>query len=342
MALEIMQREFDSGCSDVAMGWDCKLATVLLLCAFIGGVLTACSSSIPAPVVSREYSRSAADSTDQAPTTVEQDQPVVTAYRPQGAASEPQVQVIEPEPQVIEPEPQVIAPKPQVAPSQTSYYTVQRGDTLYSIAWRLGVDHRELAAWNDISPPYTIYSGQRIRVIPGQRKRVVIAQSGPDASAPKDAAATQDSGAAKSTQVAAKPTPKPKVERGEIPSVKLRWQWPTKGEVVQKYSSKDINRKGIKIAGNQGQKITASEAGKVVYVGDGLIGYGQLIIIKHNKEYLSAYGYNRKLLVKEGDEIDRGDLIAEMGDGGSGRTQLHFEVRRNGVPVDPTALLPRR
>jgi lipoprotein NlpD len=280
----------------------------------------------------------------------EGDQPVVVAaYQPQETASEPQVITLKPQtntpkPQASVPKQPEVAPKPQVASSQTTYYTVRRGDTLYSIAWRFGVDHSELAAWNDIRSPYTIYSGQRIRVIPGQRKRVVITQPKPVDPAPKVAETTKKSDVAKSTSVAAapKPKPKPKAEWKEIPSVKLRWQWPTQGKVVQKFSSKDINRKGIKIAGNLGQKITASETGKVVYVGDGLIGYGQLIIIKHNKEYLSAYGFNRKLLVKEGDEMSKGDLIAEMGDGGSGRAQLHFEVRRNGVPVNPTALLPRR
>jgi lipoprotein NlpD len=296
-------------------------------------------------VVSRESP--GAESGAQA--SVSGEEVVVTAYRPQGNSPEPQVITPEPQvrtqkPQPAASQPQVVAPKPQAATSGAAYYTVRRGDTLYSIAWRLGVDHRDLAAWNDIRPPYTIYSGQRIRVIPGQRKRVVISQPKPVDPAPKVTETTPKSGATKPAQVAATPEPKskPKAVWKEIPSVKLRWQWPTQGKVVQNFSSKDINRKGIKIAGNLGQKITASEAGKVVYVGDGLIGYGQLIIIKHNKEYLSAYGFNRKLLVKEGDEMRKGDLIAEMGDGGSGRAQLHFEVRRNGVPVNPTALLPRR
>jgi lipoprotein NlpD len=131
-------------------------------------------------------------------------------------------------------------------------------------------------------------------------------------------------------------------KRKSVSSVKLRWQWPTKGKVIQSFSSKDPNRKGIKLAGYAGEAVYASEAGKVVYSGSGLIGYGMLIIVKHNNDYLSAYGHNRKLLVKEGDQVKRGMRIAEMGKNGSGQAMLHFEIRRNGNPINPVALLPRR
>jgi lipoprotein NlpD len=122
----------------------------------------------------------------------------------------------------------------------------------------------------------------------------------------------------------------------------LHWRWPADGQVLTKYQSANETRKGIKIGGKKGYAVTAAEAGKVVYSGSGLIGYGRLIIIKHNNEYLSAYGHNRKLLVKEGDWVAKGDKIAEMGLANNGQAMLHFEIRRNGKPVNPVALLPRR
>ncbi|MFM1891783.1 MAG: hypothetical protein RLZ44_860, partial [Pseudomonadota bacterium] len=125
-------------------------------------------------------------------------------------------------------------------------------------------------------------------------------------------------------------------------SGRLDWVWPTAGELVSRFSGEDPARKGVKIAGREGQGVAAAEGGKVVYSGSGLIGYGRLIIIKHNDKYLSAYGHNRKLLVKEGDQVTKGERIAEMGMSNSGRAMLHFEIRREGTPVDPLQLLPRR
>ena len=122
----------------------------------------------------------------------------------------------------------------------------------------------------------------------------------------------------------------------------LQWQWPTDGRVAQGYAAGDATRKGLKIAGTLGQPIYAAEAGRVVYSGSGLIGYGALIIIKHNKDFLSAYGYNSKILVKEGDQVTKGEHIAEMGRNGGGPPMLHFEIRRRGKPVDPSEVLPPR
>lgn len=122
----------------------------------------------------------------------------------------------------------------------------------------------------------------------------------------------------------------------------MRWGWPTKGVVVQGFVKGDLMRKGVKIRGRTGQRVLAAEVGKVVYAGSGLIGYGRLIIIKHNKNYLSAYGYNRKILVKEGDKVAKGERIAEMGVDDSNKPLLHFEIRRNGTPVNPVKLLPRQ
>lgn len=120
----------------------------------------------------------------------------------------------------------------------------------------------------------------------------------------------------------------------------MRWSWPTEGRIVQTFLENDRSRQGIEISGSLGQPIHATEAGKIVYSGSGLIGYGQLIIIKHDKNYLSAYGHNRKILVKEGDEVTRGQRIAEMGRPPDGQPLLHFEIRRKGAPVNPLSLLP--
>jgi lipoprotein NlpD len=208
---------------------------------------------------------------------------------------------------------------------------------MYSIAWHYGYDHRRMAAWNGIRPPYTIYPGQLIRTRPPAKTRVATTTRKPKTPARKARVVPKEN---KTT--AKKSTASQKKKNTKPASVKLRWQWPTKGKVIQGFSSKDPNRKGIKLAGYAGEPVYASESGKVVYSGSGLIGYGKLIIVKHNNDYLSAYGHNRKLLVKEGDWVTRGKRIAEIGNNGAGQAQLHFEIRRNGNPVNPATLLPRR
>jgi lipoprotein NlpD len=122
----------------------------------------------------------------------------------------------------------------------------------------------------------------------------------------------------------------------------LRWHWPTHGHVIETFSSKSSTRKGIDIAGRLGQGVKAASAGRVVYSGSGLRGYGKLIIVKHNEQYLSAYAHNRKLLVKQGDTVKLGQRIAEMGRSGTDRVKLHFEIRREGNPVNPMRYLPKR
>jgi lipoprotein NlpD len=136
--------------------------------------------------------------------------------------------------------------------------------------------------------------------------------------------------------------PKPKPIAPQPINGPLAWQWPTSGRVVERFSSEDRTRNGLKIAGRTGQPILAAEGGRIVYSGSGLIGYGQLIIIKHNKNYLSAYGHNRKILVKEGDQVARGAHIGEMGKPPDDQPLLHFEIRRQGTPVDPLRLLPKQ
>lgn len=216
-------------------------------------------------------------------------------------------------------------------------YVVQRGDTLFSIAWQYGLEFQAVAAWNHIPPPYTIYPGQRInlnapgRVYPTPAKPSVSSAPGPTRSTPPRPSV------APSKTPKATPSPTQSVGTGPV-----RWQWPAKGPILRTFDADASGKKGISIGGTQDSPVRAAAAGRVVYAGSGLVGYGRLIILKHNDTYLSAYGHNRNLLVKEGEEVRAGQVIAHMGSSGTNRTQLHFEIRRNGKPVDPLGYLPRR
>ncbi|MEJ2692660.1 MAG: peptidoglycan DD-metalloendopeptidase family protein [Candidatus Thiodiazotropha sp.] len=221
-----------------------------------------------------------------------------------------------------------------------SYYLVQPGDTLYSIAWRQNLSYHQLAAWNGIRPPaYQIFPGQRLRLKPPATRHSTQAV-GPKA-APRVVQQHRSRPPAPT-----RPPPvvsKPPKHNGSGKSLKLVWNWPTKGNVVQTFSPGDSNRKGIWIHGRMGQSVNAAEGGKVVYAGNGLVGYGNLIIIKHDRSYLSAYGYNSRLLVREGDRVRKGEVLAQMGAPNvGGQPVLHFEIRRQGKPVNPLSLLPRR
>lgn len=231
--------------------------------------------------------------------------------------------------------------------ARTSYHRVRKGDTLYTIAWLYGLDMSELSAWNNIDPPYTIYPGQSLRLYP-QARQPTRSSSNKTQTAParrpsiSAAAEPQTKSAPKSTGKASTNSAAVAADSGLDERKRLVWLWPTQGRVEQQFSNVDPSRKGIKISGNSGQKIVAAESGKVVYAGSGLIGYGRLIIIKHNKNYLSAYGHNQRLLVEEGALVKRGEPVAEMGRNGGGKPTLHFEIRRNGTPVNPLKLLPRQ
>ncbi len=231
-----------------------------------------------------------------------------------------------------------------------SHYRVVRGDTLYSIAWRYGLGFRRLAAWNRVNPPYTIYPGQRLRLsVPS-----VSSRSKTSAGSSRRSVATSRHPVKKATSKGkGSPVAKPKRKavNGSVAKSKggkstgrsgVSWRWPATGRVIQGFARGDPLRKGIQISGRMGQSVVAAGTGKVVYAGSGLIGYGRLIIIKHNSNYLSAYGHNRKLLVREGDNVSKGQQVAEIGKNSSGRSMLHFEIRRNGAPVDPLKMLPRR
>ena len=211
-------------------------------------------------------------------------------------------------------------------PGQT--VTVQRGDTVYRLATSNGISPLDLAMWNNIRAPYTIYPGQRLRLYPG-------GGSG------GTAAATPSRPATGSALV--RPTQSPPQAPAPAPaSSPFRWQWPTDGQVIGRFTAGEPTKQGVDIAGTGGQPVRAAAAGVVVYSGSGLVGYGELIIVKHDDNWLSAYGHNRTRRVNEGERVSAGQQIAEMGRTGAARDMLHFEIRFNGKPVDPLAYLPAR
>jgi len=221
------------------------------------------------------------------------------------------------------------APAP-VSELQPGFHKVNRGETLYAIAFRYGLDYRNLAALNHLHPPYKIQAGQKIRL---------------QASKPKTSRywTKKPISKRKITSVRLKPqTQYRAMSHTPIRTVsRLSWQWPTRGTVISGFSPSVAGNKGIDIAGQYGQAVYASAAGVVVYCGSGLRGYGQLIIIKHNDEYLSAYAHNSQLLVKEGMVVKTGQQIAKMGNSASTRIKLHFEIRQAGKPVNPLIFLAK-
>ena len=205
---------------------------------------------------------------------------------------------------------------------------VERGDTLYSIARRNQVAVSDLARWNNLPEPYTIYPGQRLWLGQSGGKRGT-------ATAPTRTVVAPKSQAGSSTPAPA-PVPKAPASSG------FAWRWPAQGVLLSSYVDGNATRQGIAIGGSSGQPVVAAADGVVVYSGAGLVGYGELIIVKHNDQWLSAYGHNRARLVNEGQLVKAGQQIAEMGRSGASRDMLHFEIRYTGKPVDPQAYLPKR
>ncbi len=205
---------------------------------------------------------------------------------------------------------------------------VQRGDTLYGIAFRNGVDVNDLARWNGLGAPYTIYPGQTLKLYPGSSK--------PTTTPPRSTAGT-------TTRPMPPPAPVTRPAPAPAPANSgFAWRWPAEGHLIGRFVGGDATKQGIDIAGSSGQAVRAAADGVVVYSGAGLVGYGELIIIKHSEQWLSAYGHNRKRLVNEGQNVKAGQQIAEMGSTGAAREMLHFEIRHNGKPVDPLQYLPAR
>ncbi|CAN7419037.1 peptidoglycan DD-metalloendopeptidase family protein [Pseudoxanthomonas sp. LjRoot143] len=211
---------------------------------------------------------------------------------------------------------------------------VQRGDTLYGIAFRNGVDVNDLARWNNLAAPYTIYPGQSLKLFPG-------------GSGSRPPATTATTPTKPATGTPTRPTPPPatvtRPTTTPVPaSSGFSWRWPADGHLIGRYVAGDATKQGVDIAGSSGQAVRAAADGVVVYSGAGLVGYGELIIVKHSEAWLSAYGHNRKRLVNEGQSVKAGQQIAEMGSSGASREMLHFEIRHNGKPVDPLLYLPAR
>lgn len=257
-------------------------------------------------------------------------------------------------------------------PDARGTYTVRRGDTLLRIALDHGQDYRELVAWNNLRDPDDIKVGQVLRVAPVERaeRAAVVTRPVPmppesGSTVPRKTAPRADKRPVDS-EVAEAPRDSKSGEKAETvvasntaaavaPPVtgarvgatvtatddeKLSWMWPADGRIVATFD--EGKNKGIDIAGRAGQQVMAAGAGKVMYAGSGIRGYGNLVIVKHSNSLLSAYAHNRAIVVKEGDNVAKGQVIAEMGDSDADSVKLHFEIRQQGKPVDPSRFLPSR
>lgn len=261
----------------------------------------------------------------------------------------------------------------EARPDAKGFYTVRRGDTLLRIAFDHGQSYRDLVTWNNLADPDDIKVGQVLRVTPNERQAStsVVTQpvpmppdsrpSVPRKTTPRadkktyddtaDAGRSDRSGERAET-VAAAAAPSPAVAAAAATGSrvgstvtatddeKLSWMWPSDGRIIATFD--EGKNKGIDIAGRAGQQVMAAGAGKVMYAGSGIRGYGNLVIVKHSNSLLSAYAHNRAIVVKEGDNVAKGQVIAEMGDSDADTVKLHFEIRQQGKPVDPSRFLPSR
>ena len=233
-------------------------------------------------------------------------------------------------------------------------YVVQPGDTLYAVAFRLGMDYRALAEINHIDPPYVIHIAQVLKTVDPHdgTEPDTMNESAPIKSAAEsssDTTVAEASSADPPATIQNNPPDQPRPRPASVappapvsaPNVPVdRWAWPADGRVSRPFSEE--LHKGIDVSGERGADIRATAPGVVVYAGTGVTGYGALLIVKHNDTYLSAYGHNDALLAGEGEQVSAGQVIAKMGSTSTDAVKLHFEIRRNGVPVNPATLLPRR
>ena len=233
-------------------------------------------------------------------------------------------------------------------------YVVQPGDTLYAVAFRLGMDYRALAEINHIDPPYVIHIAQVLKTVdphdgtePDTMNESAPTKSSAESSS--DTTVAEASSADPPVTIQNNPPDQPRPRPASVappapvsaPNVPIdRWSWPANGRVSRPFSEE--LHKGIDVSGERGADIRATAPGVVVYAGTGVTGYGALLIVKHNDTYLSAYGHNDALLAGEGEQVSAGQVIAKMGSTSTDAVKLHFEIRRNGVPVNPATLLPRR
>ncbi len=251
-------------------------------------------------------------------------------------------------------------------------YTVRRGDTLLRIAFDHGQSYRDLVSWNNLADPDDIKVGQVLRVVSNERSTstAVVTQPVPmppdsrpavprkttpraDKKAYDDTAERSDKAGERAETVAAAAATSPAAAAAVVANgsrigttvtatddEKLSWMWPSDGRIIATFD--EGKSKGIDIAGRAGQQVMAAGAGKVMYAGSGIRGYGNLVIVKHSNSLLSAYAHNRAIVVKEGDNVAKGQVIAEMGDSDAETVKLHFEIRQQGKPVDPSRFLPSR
>ena len=258
-------------------------------------------------------------------------------------------------------------------------YTVRKGDTMFLIAYISGLDVKELAALNNMKEPYNLSVGQTLKVSNGRTQSEAQPAVAPQPQAPAQQPVSSEptvtytpgangtqygsdgtiTGPVKATagglppvnsapvnqpvQVQNQPVASQPIPQDNAPVAStIAWRWPTSGNVIQGFSSSDGGNKGIDIGGSRGQAVNAAAGGRVVYAGNALRGYGNLIIIKHNDDFLSAYAHNDSILVKDQQEVKAGQQIAKMGNTGTNDVKLHFEIRYKGKSVDPTRYLPRR
>lgn len=249
-----------------------------------------------------------------------------------------------------------------VRPAPGGTYRVVKGDTLFGIAFRHGVDYRDLAQWNGIAAPYKIYVGRELRLAPAGSSPTPISSNTvmPSATTRTKPVATPKADVTPApsppSDIVADTVAAPTITPQQSPSLPpivpvtpretvmggLAWRWPSKGAMISGFVAGDQTRQGVDIAGKAGDPVMAAADGSVVYSGNGLVGYGELIIIKHNDSFLSAYGHNRKRLLEEGQQVKAGQQIAEMGASSASRDMLHFEIRKNGKPINPLDYLPAR
>ena len=254
------------------------------------------------------------------------------------------------------------APKPAPAVEQKEdapgTYTVRKGDTLLRIALDHGQNYRDLVAWNNLADPDDIKVGQVLKVAGPERVAGVQTQPVPmpdrQAAPPRKTTPSGAKRPANETSLADAQKPEVRIEKAEATASsitpgatvtasdddKLSWMWPSDGKIIATFD--EGKNKGIDIAGKMGQNVMAAGAGKVMYAGSGIRGYGNLVIVKHSNSLLSAYAHNRAIKVKEGESVAKGQVIAEMGDSDADSVKLHFEIRQQGKPVDPSRFLPSR
>ena len=230
------------------------------------------------------------------------------------------------------------------------FYSVKSGDTLIRIGMDNGQSWRDIARWNNIENPNLIETGQVLRVTPPEETGVVVrpvsstnvVTSPAPANTASAPAPASNTASVRPPASAANPpnasTPTNNLANTDSAEETVSFQWPTRGNVLAGFD--EVKNKGIDIAGKAGDPVLAAADGKVVYAGSGLRGYGNLVILKHNNTYLTAYAHNQSLLVKEDQAIKRGQKIAEMGNSDADQVKLHFEIRRQGKPVDPAKYLP--